>query len=147
MSYQINLGQWNSVFAVPAALVDKHIKLATEAQLKVILYLLRHSGEVLSEQSLSDALSISVQEVKNAMDFWVERRLLAQSGEELTPTSSLPSGKPKRLRSTPPYHALFAPIVHLLPRQYKRIRILSACWTKHRRLSESRFHRVTPPPL
>lgn len=89
MSYQINLGQWNSVFAVPAALVDKHIKLATEAQLKVILYLLRHSGEVLSEQSLSDALSISVQEVKNAMDFWVERRLLAQSGEELTPVPAV----------------------------------------------------------
>ena len=44
MSYHINLGQWNSVFAVPASLVDQHIKLASEAQLKVLLYILRHSG-------------------------------------------------------------------------------------------------------
>ena len=39
MAYRINLGQWNTIFAVPACVVDSHIKLATEAQLKVLLYL------------------------------------------------------------------------------------------------------------
>lgn len=85
MSYQIDLGQWNSVFAVPAALVDRHIKLASEAQLKVILFILRHSGEEVTAESLTKALAISEQEARNALDFWIERGLIAESGEGLTP--------------------------------------------------------------
>lgn len=103
MSYQIDLGQWNSVFAIPSALVDKHIKLASEAQLKVILYLLRHSGEELSEESFTKALSLTSEEVKNALDFWKERGLIAQSGAHFAPaalteqreTASHSSEKPK----------------------------------------------------
>ena len=45
MGYHIDLGQWNSIFAVPCAVADRHLKLASEAQLKVLLYLLRHAGE------------------------------------------------------------------------------------------------------
>ena len=88
MSYQINLGQWNSVFAVPSALVDKHIKLASEAQLKVILYLLRHCGEDNSSEELSKVLAISEQEIRNALDFWKDRGILAENGGELTPPAS-----------------------------------------------------------
>lgn len=87
MSYQIDLGQWNSVFAVPSALVDKHLKLASEAQIKVILYLLRRSGEEITDKSLSKALSISEEEVRNAVDFWIERGLIADQGVHLTPAA------------------------------------------------------------
>lgn len=89
MSYQINLGQWNSVFAVPAALVDKHIKLATESQLKVILYLLRHSGEEITSESLSRSLAVSEQEIRNALDFWMERGLIAENSGELAPPKTM----------------------------------------------------------
>lgn len=87
MSYQINLGQWNSIFAVPSSLVDRHIKLASESQLKVILYLLRHSGEAISEASVAKALSISDSEVQNAVDFWTERGLITRSREEFIPSA------------------------------------------------------------
>ena len=95
MSYQINLGQWNSIFAVPTALVDRHIKLASESQLKVILYLLRHSGEPISDESLSKALSIADSEVKNAVDFWIERGLITESGEELIPSAPVEKAQPQ----------------------------------------------------
>lgn len=85
MSYQINLGQWNSVFAVPSALVDKHIKLASEAQLKVILFILRHSGEEISAESMTKSLSLSPEEIENALAFWKERGLITESGAQLTP--------------------------------------------------------------
>lgn len=85
MSYQINLGQWNSIFAVPASLVDKHLKLASEAQLKVMLYLLRHSGEENAVESISKAVAVSEQEARNALDFWIERGFIAENGGELTP--------------------------------------------------------------
>ena len=37
MEYKLNLGSWNSVFAVPSDIVDKHLKLAGAVQLKVLL--------------------------------------------------------------------------------------------------------------
>ena len=78
MLYMIDLGQWNSVFAVPSSVVDKYIKIATEAQLKVLLYILRHSGEEISEETLSSALRIDATEAQNALSFWTEHGLLAQ---------------------------------------------------------------------
>lgn len=85
MSCRINLGQWNSIFAVPSAVVDKHLKLASEAQLKVLLYLLRHSDSVVSDEDLAKASGISVEEVMNCVEFWTERGLLSASEGELIP--------------------------------------------------------------
>ncbi len=85
MSYSVNLGQWNQIFAVPAALVDRHIKLASEAQLKVLLYILRHAGEAIEPDTLTSALNISAEETENAVDFWKERELLTGSADSLTP--------------------------------------------------------------
>lgn len=85
MSYRINLGQWGSVFAVPSSVVDKHIKLASEAQLKVLLYLLRNADRDISDADISEALRISAEETANAVEFWTERGLLAESGDVFIP--------------------------------------------------------------
>lgn len=85
MGYHIYLGQWNSIFAVPCAVADRHLKLASEAQLKVLLYLLRHAGEDCADDAVARALGISADEVKNAVDFWTERGLLTNVAGELTP--------------------------------------------------------------
>jgi len=45
MSYKLNLGEWNKIFAVPQSVVDEHIKLAEEDFVKVLLVLLAHAGE------------------------------------------------------------------------------------------------------
>lgn len=83
MSYKINLGAWGSVFAVPSALVDSHLKIATEAQLKVLLYILRNSDVENSVESISKAVCVHPEEVKNAVDFWVERGLIASDNGSL----------------------------------------------------------------
>lgn len=88
MPYRINLGQWNNIFAVPASVVDKHIKLASEAQLKVLLFLLRHAGKALDEAEISSALNISPEEVKNALEFWNERDVLALSEDSYVPSAN-----------------------------------------------------------
>ncbi len=84
MSYKINLGVWGSVFAVPSALVDAHLKIATESQLKVLLYILRNSERENSVDSISKAVSVHPDEVKNAVDFWIERGLVASDDNMLT---------------------------------------------------------------
>ena len=48
MSYLLNLGAWNSVFAVPTVLVDRHLKLAGSVQLKALLWLLRQDNLTLT---------------------------------------------------------------------------------------------------
>lgn len=84
MSFSINLGLWNSVFAVPCALVDQHIKLAGSLQLKVLLWLLRHAGEDSSEQDISSALGANIADIKDAMSYWIETGLIAVNPETQT---------------------------------------------------------------
>ncbi len=91
MSYKINLGAWGSVFAVPSALVDSHLKIATESQLKVLLYILRNSDADNSVDSISKAVSVHPDEVKNAVGFWVERGLVASTSDSLTFTQDINS--------------------------------------------------------
>lgn len=84
MSYKINLGAWGSVFAVPSTLVDAHLKIATESQLKVLLYILRNSDGDNNVDNISKAVGVHTDEVKNAVDFWIERGLVAVSDDMLT---------------------------------------------------------------
>ena len=55
MSYSINLGSWNDIFAVPKDVVNKYIKLAKEDYIKVLLVLLANAGNELSTSELSTA--------------------------------------------------------------------------------------------
>lgn len=86
MSYKINLGAWGSVFAVPSSLVDAHLKLATESSLKVLLYILRNSDKDNSLEDIAKAVSVHPEQVKEAVDFWIERGLIASIDSVLTAT-------------------------------------------------------------
>lgn len=85
MEYKINLGIWNNIFCVPQIVVDKYLKLAGEKELKVLLYLLRHSGEALSLEKIGSDLSISQEEAEEGIEFWKQRNLFTvdKSGEIL----------------------------------------------------------------
>lgn len=76
MSIKINLGAWNSIFAVPTDVVDKHLKFASAIHLKVLLYILRHSNEDISLDTLCSALNQSSADINDALAFWVEVGLL-----------------------------------------------------------------------
>ncbi len=85
MGYQIDLGAWNSVFAVPCALVDRHLRLAEKEQLQVLLWALRHAGEAFDEKTVSDALRLHPDTVLDALDYWTQNGLLRRSGDTLSP--------------------------------------------------------------
>lgn len=82
MSIKINFGAFNQVFAVPSALVDSHLKLATESQLKVLLYILRHSSDNITADAISKAVGVHINEVENALSFWCGRGLLGTDTAE-----------------------------------------------------------------
>lgn len=85
MDYRLDIGMWNQVFAVPCALVDKHLKLAGKEQLQVLLYALRHAGEGFTVEGISRELGMTDNEALDSLEYWCDRGLLSQTGRELLP--------------------------------------------------------------
>ncbi len=101
MSYSINLGSWNSVFAVPCSVVDNNLKLAGSVQLKVLLWVLRHAGEPFEEQDIAEALGIDRADVGDAMVYWQETGLItASGGDSIAPAPAAEAGTE---RAVPPF--------------------------------------------
>lgn len=78
MEYQVNFGCWGNVFAVPTAVVDHFIRLASDVQLKVLLYLLRNQG--VSVIKIADFLHISEEQADEAIQFWTQANILQPEG-------------------------------------------------------------------
>ncbi len=91
MEYLLDIGAWNRVFAVPADLVDQHLKLAGAVQLKVILWILRHAGESFTAEDVASALSLQPADVRDAMTYWSETGLLCSRGSVLLPPEPAPA--------------------------------------------------------
>lgn len=72
------------MFAVPVGVVDKGLKLASEAQLKVLLFLLRHSGDTLTDELVAEALALHPEDVRDSIEYWAERGLLVSAGGAVT---------------------------------------------------------------
>lgn len=110
MSVSLNLGNWNSIFAVPSSVVDNHIKLAGSAQLKVLLFVLRHAGDRLSIDSIAQAISMHSADVKDALQYWVETSVISYQLDEIQPGCG--SGVPEHQENTCPAGSLNLPRVH-----------------------------------
>ncbi len=91
MSFKIDFGAWGAVFAVPTAVVDKGLKLASEAQVKVLLYILRNSGNTLTDESVAQALSIHPDDVRDSVTYWADKGLLVCTSEVVTMPESVDS--------------------------------------------------------
>lgn len=89
MDYRINSDAWKSVFAVPGVIVDENIKLSGAAQLKVILWVLRHWGENFEVEDISKALGMQSADVKDCMQYWCELGVM-QAGEAEKKTEKEP---------------------------------------------------------
>ena len=87
MSFQIDLGAWNQVFIVPAAVVDQHLKLAGSAQLKILLWLLRHAGEAVEPEQIGAVLGLSRADVCDAMQYWIAAGVVAETNQTLRPAA------------------------------------------------------------
>ncbi len=97
MEYKINPMAFAGIFPVPNSLVDENIRLASVVQLKVLLYMLRHSNDGMSEtESIAEALSLDEDDVKDAMIFWAERGLLLKEGQTPTVTVNIEKKEEKK---------------------------------------------------
>lgn len=90
MNYRINPLAFTGIFAVPNALVDDNIRLASALQLKTLLYMLRHSTDSdISLAAISKAIGYNEEDIDDALIFWAERGLLVKEGSAPQPPVSV----------------------------------------------------------
>lgn len=71
MVYQLDYAHFSSIFAVPTAVVDQHLKLCGALQLKALLLLLRHSSQAFTAEDLAAQLGVSPGDVRDALQYWI----------------------------------------------------------------------------
>ena len=81
MSYSVNPTAFKSIFAVPADIVDKHIKLANEHQLKVLLWILRNSPDNPDIDAMCKALRINKEDAHDYLQYWILTGVLLEDGK------------------------------------------------------------------
>ena len=99
MKYMLNASAMNVPFFVPSSVVDKHIKLASNTQLKVLLVFLKNISSGISPKEISEFLRIDESEVCDALNFWVEREIILTKGEKAE-EKPMDKEKPKPVRPT-----------------------------------------------
>ena len=68
--------QTGQLFTVPTAVADHLLKLATHDQLKILLYVLCHANEALSEEQIMKACKVPAAAIAEALSFWQEVNVL-----------------------------------------------------------------------
>ncbi len=97
MGYYLNPAEMMSMFAVPQSVADKHLRLASAEQLKVLLWCLKNLDKQFDIAAVCDGLKLDEYTVRDALDHWCERGVLC-STVEATPQPE-PEKKKKAVRS------------------------------------------------
>ena len=89
----------NGATAVPTDLIDKYLKLAPSASFKVLLFILRNPNGVLDEQQISLCTGLSLEDVKDCIDFWEAEDVIFSDGEENKEEADKASGNLKQIKT------------------------------------------------
>ncbi len=97
MAYTIDFGPWGSIFAVPAAVADRHLKFCSEAQLKVLLLALRQGQSPVDTAGIAGRLGLTETEVDDCLQYWQEAQLFTEgSAPQLEKAGPAPAEPPKK---------------------------------------------------
>ena len=88
MSINIDLGAWNSIFAVPSKVVDEGLKFSDGVKLKVLLFVLRNAGRSVDDTEISKATGVNVTDIPEALDYWVSIGVFNRIENTLTPVKN-----------------------------------------------------------
>ena len=98
MAYTIDFGPWGSIFAVPAAVADRHLKFCSEAQLKVLLLALRQGQSPVDTAGIAGRLGLTEDEVDDCLQYWQEAQLFTEgSAPQPEKAAPAPAEPPKKM--------------------------------------------------
>lgn len=121
MEIYLNTGH---LFAVPAAVADHFLKLASGDQLKVLLYVLCHSDTALTAEQIAAQCGVQASAVEEALAFWQSVNILRNT-PEAAPAAILTAAAPKpaELPAAKPAEPAAAPVK-------AAVQTTSAAWAK-----------------
>ena len=93
MNYTLRPELLGDIFAVPAAVVDEHIRLAGSAQLKVLLWALRAGKGIFDVERCAAAIGLSAPDCADAMQYWFQTGVLIP--REKASAISSPAAEPQ----------------------------------------------------
>ncbi|MDE5984997.1 MAG: DnaD domain protein [Eubacterium sp.] len=100
---------WNNgIFNVPNSLVDKYLKMASEYQLKALLFILRNGGQS-DSQAIAKALGQTASDIDDLLEFWVEESVIAVDGQAVTIQSKTEIKQIEEPKAKPIRETLSAP--------------------------------------
>lgn len=86
MNYIIDPKVFSAVFTVPAAVADKHLKLASGEHIKVLLYIMRNMSVNPDNAEIAAAAGLSEYEVEEALLYWAGAGILLPDGKSAEKT-------------------------------------------------------------
>ncbi len=101
MSYSVNPTAFRSIFAVPTAIVDDHIRLANEKQLKVLLWILRNSPENPDIAEMCKAIKIDIEDAPDYLHYWELTGILQSDGNSSEFSPPPQKASPKKAKAAP----------------------------------------------
>ncbi len=96
--FRINQNEMDSSFRIPSSIVDKHIRLANEHQLKVLLWIMRNSPDNPDIDEMCKALKMKADDAYDYLQYWVLTGVLLcddspapAAAEKKTPAAAEPT--------------------------------------------------------
>jgi DnaD/phage-associated family protein len=100
----------NGIFALPCEAVDRYINEATVNEIKVLLYIYRHSGSKLSLEQLCEALGMNPEEALRTINYWSEKKLFTYSiSNQVTNETAATQHKEAAAAAAPPKRVIDIP--------------------------------------
>ncbi len=102
MGYTVNPTCLSSVFTLPAAVADRHLKLANPEHIKVLIYIFRNLSERIDIKKISANSGVSEYDVSEALLYWADAGILlpdkapVTEKKEVKPKAVIKSEKPTR---------------------------------------------------
>ena len=102
MKYAIDPVVFSSSFSFPSSVVDDNIKIATETEIKTVLYFFRHFAEGVNIGNCANELGITENEVSAALNFWKKAGVITSEDSDAadsintTKTAVVKNEKPSR---------------------------------------------------
>lgn len=107
MKYTINPMIYTNMFPLPTCIADEHIRTASLPQMKIILWLFRHSAEgEASSKDIAAAVGLYESEVDDAIRYWTDCGVILHSGaaptEIYSPKATVQEDEAEPESSEPP---------------------------------------------
>lgn len=82
MDFSLNPANYINMFAVPASVADKHLKLAGEAQLKTLLFILRKGTENLDIDEAKRMTGLTERDIEDSIIYWINCGIFIKKGTD-----------------------------------------------------------------